>query len=64
MNKIIVTTLTTGTRNNTFSKCLESLQALTNINGYQIEILVVENNQQPDGQVQKIISSYYNGDKE
>ncbi|MBB1379349.1 glycosyltransferase family 2 protein [Pseudoalteromonas sp. SR43-2] len=63
MDKIIVTTLTTGARNNTFNECLASLQALTNINGYQIEILVVENNQQPDDQVKKIISNYDNSDK-
>jgi len=58
MKKIIVTTLTTGTRNVTFSECLKSLQVLTNISGYQIDILVVENNRYPDEHVQKIIHSY------
>ena len=58
MKKIIVATLTTGTRNTTFNECLESLQALTNINGYQIDILVVENNKQADEQVQTILTSY------
>lgn len=63
MKKIIVATLTTGTRNNTFNECLASLQALTNINGYKIEILVIENNIQPDEQVQKIISNYGSSEK-
>lgn len=58
MKKIIVSTLTTGTRNCTFDECLKSLQALTNITDYQIDILVVENNQYPDEQVQKILTSY------
>jgi len=63
MKKIIVVTLTTGSRNTTFNECLLSLQALTNINGYKIDILVVENNQHPDQHVQKIISSYKNSEK-
>lgn len=63
MKKIIVTTLTTGTRNTTFNECLLSLQALTNVNGYKIDILVVENNQRPDEHVQKIISSYNSSEK-
>lgn len=63
MKKIIVTTLTTGTRNTTFDECLLSLQALTNINGYKIDILVVENNQRPDEQVQTIISGYNTSEK-
>lgn len=63
MKKIIVTTLTTGTRNTTFNECLLSLQALANIDGYKIDILVVENNQRPDEHVQKIISSYKNSEK-
>lgn len=63
MKKIIVTTLTTGTRNTTFNECLLSLQALTNINGYKIDILVVENNEYHDDQVKKIISSYNNSEK-
>ena len=63
MKKIIVTTLTTGTRNTTFNECLLSLQALTNVNGYKIDILVVENNQHADEHVQKIISSYNKSEK-
>lgn len=63
MKKIIVATLTTGTRNTTFNECLLSLQTLNNVNGYKIDILVVENNQRPDEHVQKIISSYNKSEK-
>ena len=63
MKKIIVATLTTGTRNKTFNECLISLQAFTNIGGYRIDILVVENNSQPDEHVKKIISHYDNNEK-
>ena len=63
MKKIIVATLTTGSRNKTFNECLASLQALTNIDGYEIDILVVENNQQASDIVKKIISTYKNSEK-
>lgn len=63
MYKIIVVALTRGTRNKTFNECLVSLQALTNIGGYSIDNLVVENNSQPDEHVKKVISYYDNNDK-
>ncbi|WP_076923863.1 glycosyltransferase family 2 protein [Pseudoalteromonas sp. EB27] len=63
MNKIIVSTLTTGSRNETFNHCLASLQELANISDYQIDILVVENNKVADKSVLGIIENYSNGKK-
>ena len=63
MKKIIVATLTTGSRNRTFNECLLSLQALNDITGYRVDILVVENNSKPDEQVKNIISHYDNKEK-
>ena len=63
MKRILVATLTTGTRNDTFKECLDSLQLLSNIVGYEIDLLVVENNPKCDMQVEKIIESYQDSPK-
>ncbi|WP_062263157.1 glycosyltransferase [Endozoicomonas arenosclerae] len=54
--KVLAATLTTGTRNETFIKCIESLINQKLPERIELSIVVVENNQEPDKAVQSIIN--------
>ncbi|WP_305456060.1 glycosyltransferase [Photobacterium leiognathi] len=58
MKRVLLTTLTTGSRMATFCQCIESLQQQNINDTFSVDILVVENNQTHHQAVVEAIASY------
>ena len=53
--KILISTLTTGTRQQTLTKCLESIIKQKTSSEFNYEILVVENNIKPNSDIEQLL---------